>query len=391
VTAGANQPRAAASAGAEAAAGAGARPALTVIVPVYNGRLQLPRCLEALRRSEFADFEVIVVDDCSTDNTREIAERSGARYLRTPRNLGPGGGRNLGVRHARAEVVVFVDADVVVAATALGYIAEDFVRSRELAAVFGSYDEKPAWPDFLSQYKNLMHYYVHQQSSERAVTFWAGCGAVRKSVFEEFGGFNTKKYPNPSIEDIELGTRLALAGRNILLDKRVYSKHLKRWTVRGLWQADIHYRAIPWTNLILETKRMPVDLNLTRAAQVSSGLVGLVVAGLLLLPVTLADAFARLMPWLTPLRVAAGLAAAATLILALNWRVYLWFARQRGLNFAAGAVLAHWAYYFYCGVVFALCWLNQRVLGRALTWLNAGLLPAEDARSAGGGTTEAKG
>jgi len=367
------------------------RPALSVIVPVYNGRLQLPRCLEALRRSEFADFEVLVVDDCSTDSTREIAERSGARYLRTPRNVGPGGGRNLGVRHARGDVVVFVDADVVVAPSALGYIAEDFARDPELAAMFGSYDEKPAWPDFLSQYKNLMHYYVHQQSGTRAVTFWAGCGAVRKRVFEEFGGFNTRKYPNPSIEDIELGTRLALAGRNILLDKRVYSKHLKRWTVRGLWRADVFYRAIPWTNLILESKHMPVDLNLTRGAQISSGLVGLLVAGLLLLPLTLFDGFARLLPWLAPGRVGAALLVMAAVILALNWRVYRWFARQRGPTFAAGAVVAHWAYYFYCGVVFALCWLNQRVLGRALAPLNAGLAASGEGGAASSAPTGAEG
>lgn len=81
-------------------------PRCSVIVPVFNGKLQLPRCLEALRTSEFTDFEVIVVDDCSTDNTPQIVERFQARYFRTPRKLGPGGGRNLGVREARGKSVV---------------------------------------------------------------------------------------------------------------------------------------------------------------------------------------------------------------------------------------------------------------------------------------------
>jgi len=334
-------------------------PRLSVIVPVHNGRLQLPRCLEALRASDFHDFEVIVVDDCSTDNTRQIIERFRARYLRTPRKLGPGGGRNLGVRHARGEIIVFVDADVVIAPGTLRRIAADFDADRELAAVFGSYDEAPAWPDFLSQYKNLMHHYVHQIARNRAVTFWAGCGAMRKNVFLEFGGFDTARYPNPSIEDIDLGFRISQAGGKILLDKNIQVKHLKKWTVRGLLRADIALRAIPWTKLILETRNLPADLNLTVSARLSAALVGLLVLGVLALP---AAAQGRL-PWVSAGKLLAALAAVVVLLVALNWRVYAWFAERRGWFFAAGAALAHWTYYFYSGAVFVLCAMAHKLRG----------------------------
>jgi glycosyltransferase involved in cell wall biosynthesis len=338
---------------------AAAPPRLSVIVPVFNGRLTLPRCLEALRCSTYADFEVIVADDCSTDNTPQIVERSGARYVRTPHTMGPGGARNLGVRHALGEIVVFVDADVVLPPEALGLIAADFQRDPELAALFGSYDEAPAWSDFLSQYKNLMHHYVHQISSRRAVTFWAGCGAVRRSVFLEFGGFNTAKYPNPSIEDIELGYRLTAARRRILLEKRLQVKHLKKWTLRGLLRADILYRAVPWANLILETSNLPRDLNLTYSAMFSAALVGLLVLNALLLPFSAADALASGATWLTPTMLLAAMLVIVVLLLALNGHLYAWFAQRRGFWFAAGAVLAHWAYYFYSGVVFVSCWLRH--------------------------------
>ena len=338
---------------------AGARPRLTVIVPVHNGRLQLPRCLEALRASAFTDFEVIVADDCSTDNTREIVERSGARLVRTPYKMGPGGGRNLAARHAEGGILVFVDSDVVVPPAALGIIAEDFHRDHKLAALFGSYDTAPAWPDFLSQYKNLMHHYVHQISKPEAVTFWAGCGAMRREVFEEFGGFDLKKYPKPSIEDIELGFRLWRAGRPILLEKRLQVKHLKKWTVRGLLRADIQLRAIPWTRLILESKNLPRDLNLTHAAQASAALTWLLVLGLLALPTVAAGLLAGLAPRLTTGRWAAALVVIAVLLLALNHLVYAWFMRQRGWKFAAGAVLAHWAYYLYSAAVFGILWLEH--------------------------------
>ena len=222
---------------------------ISVIVPACNSTLHLPRCLDALARSEYLQFEVIVVDDCSTDDTASIGERYGARCLRTPQRMGPAGARNLGAQAAGGEILLFVDADVVVPPGTLRLVAEDFVRDPELAAVFGSYDDQPAWQSFISQYKNLMHHYVHQTSSELATTFWAGCGAMRKAVFEEFRGFDAETYFTPSIEDIALGLKLTQSGRRIKLDKRIEVKHLKRWTVQNLLRADILYRAIPWTQV----------------------------------------------------------------------------------------------------------------------------------------------
>ena len=335
-------------------------PRLSVIVPVFNGRLQLPRCLEALSRSAFENFEVIVVDDCSTDDTRDIIERWGARYLRTPRQVGPGGARNLGVRHAHGSVMVFIDADVVVPPDALGLISEDFALDAELAAVFGSYDDTPAWSDFLSQYKNLMHHYVHQTSNERAVTFWAGCGAVRRDVFLEFGGFDHEKYSKPSIEDIELGFRLSQAGRRILLDKRVQVKHLKKWTVSVLWRADVFGRAIPWTELILESRNLPSDLNLGWGARISALLVVWIAGAFLLLPFSAAG----MLPLVTPGVLVAAMAALAASLFALNAAVYIWFFKQRGVAFTAGAILAHWIYYLYSFAVFVLLSVRHVFRGR---------------------------
>src|SRR5579864_2908800 len=118
---------------------------LSVIVPVHNGGMHLCRCLDALCRLEYSDFEVIVVDDCSTDDTPQIIERYRTRRLRTARTMGPAAARNYGVENAAGEILVFVDADVVVPPNTLDRIAADFSRDPSLAAVFGSYDENPAW------------------------------------------------------------------------------------------------------------------------------------------------------------------------------------------------------------------------------------------------------
>ncbi len=332
-----------------------AQPRLSVIVPAHDNGAQLEQSLQALARSTHPAFEIIVVDDCSTDDLRPLAAAYGARYVRTPRNLGPAGARNLAAQTAAGDILVMVDADVCIDPGGLARIAQHFADDQDLAGVFGSYDEYPACDNFVSQMKNLMHHYVHQISSERACSFWAGCGALRKSVFLEFGGFDASRFSRPSIEDIELGFRMTQAGHRILLDKQLQGKHLKRWTVRNLLHADIFCRAVPWAKLILQSGHLPRDLNLTYAARISSVLVGLMALSVVALPVT---AIFHWWPgWKT---VAALIVIIAALLVGLNLRLYRWFAQRRGVRFAVGVVLFHWLYYFYSGVTFAVCALLYR-------------------------------
>lgn len=231
-------------------------PELSVIVVVYNHGPELHKCLEALRNC-IAEEELIVVDDHSQEDVRCIAERFKAHYFLQPRREGPASARNLGARHATGNILMFVDADVVVSLDALRIVKEEFENDPELTALFGSYDDEPACPDFWSAFKNLLHHYVHQASSPDAVTFWAGCGAIRKEAFEEAGGFNSLRFPTASIEDVELGIRMKQRGCKIRLVKRLQGKHLKKWTMGSMIRTDIFRRAIPWTQLIFQTKAIP--------------------------------------------------------------------------------------------------------------------------------------
>ncbi|MBV8051776.1 MAG: glycosyltransferase family 2 protein [Acidobacteriaceae bacterium] len=320
---------------------------LTIVVPVYNGGWQLANCLNALGASSYRDFELLVVDDCSSDHSVSAIQSHKVRYFRTPRREGPAGARNLGASAARGDILVFVDADVQVPPDALGIIAEDFERDPQLQAVFGSYDHEPSAQGFFSHYKNLFHHYIHQTSSENATTFWAGCGAIRRDVFEKIGGFDAERYARPAIEDIELGLRLVQRGHKILLDKRLQVKHLKRWTLLGMIKSDVRDRAVPWSKLVLEIGTMPRDLNLTYSARFSA-------AGVLLLPPML-----LLMPWGHSARGSMMLASSVfflvVLLLALNYRVYQFFWEKRGFAFAVAAVPTHWLYYFYSGLTWAYC------------------------------------
>jgi glycosyltransferase involved in cell wall biosynthesis len=258
--------------------------------------------------------------------------------------------RNLGARAASGDVLLFLDADVAVHPGTVGRAAAAFAADPELVAAFGSYDEQPADPGFLSQFKNLFHHYVHQHARDRASTFWAGCGAIRRSAFLALGGFDEATYRRPSIEDIELGYRLARSGAKVRLFKDWQVTHLKRWTFGGLLRTDIFDRGVPWTRLLWrETLHDPpqagprpflMDLNLQTANRIS-------VVCVYLLALALVGAGYHV----------ASLGVAALPALALLWLnrdLYVFFARRRGWPFAARAVLFHWLYYLYNGVSFVL-------------------------------------
>ena len=319
-------------------------PFISVIIPVFNGEKFLPGCLDALVSGSYRDYELIVVDDCSTDRSVEISRAKGASVLKTSRQSGPGGARNLGAEQARGEVLMFVDADVVVKPDTLSRVAADFKDHPEVAAVFGSYDDEPAENNFISQYKNLFHRFVHQQARSEAETFWAGCGAIRRDVFLAVDGFDAERYPRPAIEDIELGYRMRTKGHRILLDKQLQAKHLKRWTLKSMLHADIFCRAVPWSMLIFESKGMVNDLNLQTTDRISAGLLGL---SLLLLP------FAVLQPLLLLL-----ILVLLAIIPILNHKLYGFFYQRKGLAFAILAYPLHLLYYFYSAATFVLCWLS---------------------------------
>jgi hypothetical protein len=137
----------------------------------------------------------------------------------------------------------------------------------------GSYDNSPTATNFISQYRNLMHYFVHHNSNRDAKTFWAGCGAVRRRVFLEFGGFDEKHFRSPAIEDIELGYRMSAAGRKLVLRPDIQVKHLKRWSLRNTLRTDFYYRALPWSDLAIRSGSMPNDLNLRISQRISVALV----------------------------------------------------------------------------------------------------------------------
>ncbi|MEK7829700.1 MAG: glycosyltransferase family A protein [Acidobacteriota bacterium] len=311
-------------------------PMLSVVVPVYNSTGYLKKCLAALAGSDFGDFNVLVVDDGSTEPVEPIVAQYGFDYMRIDGPGGPARARNRGVARVKGKYLVFIDADVCVHRNTLSGFAEVFTADSMIDAVVGSYDEAPAEPGFFSQYKNLFHHYVHQTSGGYINTFWSGCGAMRRDLFLAFGGFDEERYRRPAIEDIELGTWVSAAGFQIVLAPRIKATHLKRWTLWSILKTDIVDRGVPWIKLMLRAGAAANNLNAKSSQRVCVALAWLASA---LLPLAL---------WWPGAGIIALLLLSA--VSALNFDFYRYFVEHSGVWFTLRVLPLHWLYFWYCGL-----------------------------------------
>ncbi len=296
-------------------------------------------CLNSVLEAADEKTEIVLVNDGN-----EVAFFSPScenlKVIKTSGNQGPAYARNLGAQQATSDLICFIDSDILVPKGLFKSIEKIFQENENLSAIFGSYDDAPGDPAFLSQYRNLLHHYVHQNSNEDASTFWTGCGAIKRGVFLQMKGFNGALYKNPEIEDIELGYRLKNAGHKIRLVKNLQVKHLKKWTPKKLIQADLFHRAIPWTKLILSQTQVPNDLNLKIANKIS-------VALSFLIPVFMIGYFFTAL-FLLPL------IALISFFLSLNAKLYLFFYQKKGFFFAIKSLPWHFLFYFLSGIGYCI-------------------------------------
>lgn len=249
---------------------------ISVIVPVYNGAQTIASCLKALLNQTVprSQYEVIVVDDGSTDETREVVKRFDVRLLSQP-NRGPAAARNFGASQARGEILLFTDADCVPKRDWIEAMLKPFAdleivgakgvyktRQRELIARFvqieyeDKYDKmrKDKYIDFVDTYS----------------------AAYRKTVFEENGGFDPT-FPRASGEDVEFSYRLAQRGYKMVFVPQavVYHRHvnsiggyLRRKYYVGYWRVMM-YRKHP--QKVIRDSHTPQVLKIQVALSLLSG------------------------------------------------------------------------------------------------------------------------
>lgn len=178
-------------------------PLFSVIIPVRNSAKTLEKCLQSIKNQTYTDFELIVVDDGSLDESRRIAQLYADLVIEN-KHPGPAGARNTGAKYAAGQILAFTDSDCIVPPTWLEKFKKVFDNTLA-AAVGGGYSsgvDHSFWQDFSSS--ELAHRRRH--ITREVNTLVSNNLAIKKKIFEEFFGF-PEQYP--ACEDMFLSYQIS--------------------------------------------------------------------------------------------------------------------------------------------------------------------------------------
>ncbi len=228
-------------------------PRCSIVIPVRNDPLRLAKLLASLSEEDWRSHEVLVIDDASTDATPEIAARYPVTLIHIEKNVGPAAARNLGVERSSADVVVFLDSDVILGPGALSRLTHWF-DDPDVVGVSTIASLHPANPGFVQRYCAAADRYVwvhwgrSSDASRRpdvAYTpfFSTRVGAIRKAIFREVGGFDAR-FDRPCIEDAEFSLRLAQQHRVVIDEGVAFAHHWPSTPDRVLRRAWFNSRLL---------------------------------------------------------------------------------------------------------------------------------------------------
>ncbi len=213
-------------------------PRISVVVCSYNGAYTIRECFEGLRKLEYPDFEVVVVNDGSTDTTAAIAAQYGFRVICTGNN-GLSTARNVGMRAADGEIIAYIDDDAYPDPDWLKYVAVTFL-STDCAGVGGPNAPPPGAGEVAECVANAPGGPLHVLISDREAEHIPGCNmAIRKERLEAIGGFDPRF--RTAGDDVDLCWRLQERGWWLAFSPGAMVWHHRRNSVRAYWRQQKGY------------------------------------------------------------------------------------------------------------------------------------------------------
>lgn len=222
---------------------------ISVIIPVYNGEKILARCLNALESQTVLrdQYEIIVVNDGSKDGTKKVADGFNVTLL-SQENQGPAAARNYGVKAAKGDVVLFIDADCAAVPNWVEEMSKPFSDSA-IVGVKGTY--KTTQKSLIARFVQIEYEEKYERMKKYTYidfidTYSAG---FRKNVFLQYGGYDTS-FPTATVEDQEFSFRLSKDGHKMLFLPQAIVYHLHQATLRGYMRRK--YWIAYWKILVLK-------------------------------------------------------------------------------------------------------------------------------------------
>jgi glycosyltransferase involved in cell wall biosynthesis len=219
-------------------------PSISVIIPIRNGAATIGKCLAAALASRHDNFEVIVVDDGSEDDSVEVIKRFPCRLIRMAQHGGAAKARNTGAQHSRGDVLFFTDADCLLQRDSLAVASQTLARAGPQSVVGGTYTPLPHDRRFFSIFQSAFIHYCETKNPQRPDYLATHALAISAQIFRQSGGFREEFLP--ILEDVEFSHRLRRMGYLLVMNPALQVQHIFDYSLaRSL--ANAAFKASYWT------------------------------------------------------------------------------------------------------------------------------------------------
>lgn len=233
---------------------------ISVVIPNYNKSSVIDKCLEAAFSSEYDDFEVVVVDDCSTDNSVEIIKKHPCRLIALDEHSGASRARNTGAKSSNGEIIFFIDADCLLEKGTLSAVNNAFSKyspspGKGGAVIGGTYTKIPYDDGFFSTFQSV---FINYSETKKEEPDYIATHAmiIGLDAFNKSGGFSENFLP--LIEDVEFSHRLKKAGYKLVMSPDILVRHIFNFTlIKSLKNA--FRKSLWWTVYSLKNRDLFKD------------------------------------------------------------------------------------------------------------------------------------
>jgi len=206
-----------------------ASPLISVIIPNHNGEKTIGRCLEAALASRYKNFEVVVVDDCSTDNSAAIIEKYPCKLIRLSDHGGASKARNTGARNAEGELLFFIDSDCLLLPDTLNIAAAAASDTGPGVIIGGTYTWLPYDATFFSIFQSIFIHYSETKNAQNPDYIATHAMLITRELYLKSGGFNENFMP--ILEDVEFSHRLKKNGLKMVIRPEIQVQHIFNFTL----------------------------------------------------------------------------------------------------------------------------------------------------------------
>lgn len=209
---------------------------LSIIVPAYNSEKTIDRCLKSIFNSTYKNFEIIVVNDGSTDSTLEKIKKYGCKVINLKENRGVANARNIGAKYSKANLLLFIDSDVLVHRDTISKMIKVYKSNPNIKIIGATESGKYLLNNFCEKFLTLKRFYDFKwkkNEKRRKFSSLPECTFIEKKVFNKVGGYNTK-YKLAGMEEYDIAYRLL---------KKSYYNYIYRNILHDHYKGSVKKRA----------------------------------------------------------------------------------------------------------------------------------------------------